>query len=414
MFRLGRLYLNTNQLDSARMVFNEIIKRKWTFGPAYRFLGEVYTKQGNQGLGKKYNTRSFDLPEYNPPSDSLLDKITILSRSDKILLKQIDEAKRGYNFDWAYKLCNHALEYFPENKFILSSMIEVDCINGNIKEAGNLLDRHLTLFGDDFDELIKTADLLYSKGLQSQSLLYFEKAKKLNPESSRLAVWLFDKDKKEEALKIIDEQLKKNPEDERILTDAIHIYLSMGEKEKARILLASLKSHNPSSLEAKKATGMLFAMNGQSSEAMTVYEDIRKENPKDLGVYKYLANLYLKNKLWDKAILNFEQGLEVYPNDPDFLETLGRLLISCPDPKLRAIDEGREYSERAYLHYRGTPETRLNAARNLATAYAVLGNKQIASGYINITMIMAKKLNLPLQEFTSSFALLKKQYNIPD
>jgi tetratricopeptide (TPR) repeat protein len=185
MFRLGRLYLNTNQLDSARMVFNEIIKRKWTFGPAYRFLGEVYTKQGNQGLGKKYNTRSFDLPEYNPPSDSLLDKITILSRSDKILLKQIDEAKRGYNFDWAYKLCNHALEYFPENKFILSSMIEVDCINGNIKEAGNLLDRHLTLFGDDFDELIKTADLLYSKGLQSQSLLYFEKAKKLNPESSR-------------------------------------------------------------------------------------------------------------------------------------------------------------------------------------------------------------------------------------
>jgi tetratricopeptide (TPR) repeat protein len=110
MYNLGRIYLNSNRLDSAKLVLNEIIKKDWTFGPAYRLLGNVYNKDGNTDLGKKFITRANDLADYAPPQDTLADEIAIISRSDKYLLKQIDDAKMTYNFNWELKLCNQGLK----------------------------------------------------------------------------------------------------------------------------------------------------------------------------------------------------------------------------------------------------------------------------------------------------------------
>ena len=415
MFRLGRLYHNSNRLDSAETILIETIKEQPTFGPAYRLLGNTYSKEGNAEMSTKYITRSNDLGDYTSPPDTLIDKIALISRSDQYLLKQIEDAKMSYNFNWQLKLCNHAMKYIPDNKYLVSNTIMLYFILGKDKEVLPLLDRHLNYYNDDYEELIKFADLLYGKGFESQAMDYFSQAKKLNPGDSKLALWLLLRGKKNEAIILLNEQISKNPKNEEVLSDAVQFYFKLGNQQEALTHLAQLKQINPENIEAKKATGMLFELEGNHNEALSIYEDITKNGSKDMSVFKHMASLYFKNKMWAKAIHNFKVALDNFPNEPDVLNELGRLLISCPDEKFRNVPEGLEYCERAYLHFKCSPPTRIMAAKNVATAYAVLGNKQMALRYVNITLKMVNqigsKVNISETDLMHYFENLKKNYN---
>lgn len=409
-YSLAQIYLNSNQPDSAELILKEIIKKKWTFGPAYHLLGEVYTKMGNPELAKKFIIRSGDMITNVPYADTLLDKIALISRSEKYLLKQIESAKRSYNFKWEFQICTHSMECIPDNKYVISNILSMYFFFGKDKDAMPLIDQHFKNYKEDFDEIFKFSDLLYGKGHEPEALKYFNQAKKLQPGNSRLAIWLLDKGKKEQALQLINEQLQGDPGNERILTDAIHLYVTLGEKEKANSLLPSLKRLFPSNIEAKKATGLLLEMDGNLKDAIPIYEEVSKE--KDLSIIKYLSSIYLKYQNWDKAIKNFKLGLESFPNETELLEPLGRILISCPEPKLLDIEAGREYSERAYTHFNCPVGTRILAARNLATAYAILGDKQMASNYINATLNLVQQINVDPQQYVGYFEMLRQKYRL--
>jgi hypothetical protein len=78
---------------------------------------------------------------------------------------------------------------------------------------------------------------------------------------------------------------------------------------------------------------------------------------------------------------------------------------------LRDPKEGLEYSERAYLNYKSPFATKLSASRDLATAYAILGDKKKASEYIKITTSLAIKGNVS-QDYIPYLETLRKRYNI--
>jgi tetratricopeptide (TPR) repeat protein len=102
----------------------------------------------------------------------------------------------------------------------------------------------------------------------------------------------------------------------------------------------------------------------------------------------------MNQKMWDKSIRHYREALEYHPNDPDFLEMLGTLLIACPDSSLRNIEEGKEYSERAFLHISSPPNILVSAGRSLAYAYAKLGDKQNAIYTIKQTISIARLENI--------------------
>jgi hypothetical protein len=96
---------------------------------------------------------------------------------------------------------------------------------------------------------------------------------------------------------------------------------------------------------------------------------------------------------WNKSIKTYRAALDVYPNDPYFLERLGTLLIVCPDPSLKNPEEGKMYAERAFLHTSSTSLTKISSGRNLALAYVMLGDKQNATRVIDMTIQLAKSEN---------------------
>ena len=99
--------------------------------------------------------------------------------------------------------------------------------------------------------------------------------------------------------------------------------------------------------------------------------------------------------MWEKALILFKIALDRHPNDPFMLEKLGTLLVTCPDPKLRNIDEGLELSERALSHISSTSNIIISSARTLSLGYAIKGNFQEATHYIRIAITMAHEVNAP-------------------
>lgn len=129
-FQLARIYLNTMRVDEAEMTLKEIIKNNRSFGPAYRLLGNVYQKKGDSILSYRYAIRANDMAIYSPPIDTLVDKLVLMSRSELYLLKKIDEAEKSIYPEWAMKLVNHAIQYIPDNKYLISKAIHIFVIMG--------------------------------------------------------------------------------------------------------------------------------------------------------------------------------------------------------------------------------------------------------------------------------------------
>lgn len=290
--------------------------------------------------------------------------------------KQIDDALHSLNFKWELKLFDHALQYYPENKFLISKAVFGYLFLGMGERSLPYLDRHLKYSENDFNELILLATLLFDKGYKSQGMVYFNQAKKIKPEEPKLVAWFSDRGMMNEAVNLLNEQLKKQPENKEILGNAVHLFLKMGVIEKALVYFNHLRQLSPSGAEMYKSAGLIAESERKMQEALSCYGHAIKKDPNDLSTIIHLVALYSQEKMWDEAIGHFRLALKKNPNEPILLEGLGRLLISCPDQKFTDAKEGIEYSERAFINYRSFVVTKISAGKNLVRGYAMLGNKK--------------------------------------
>jgi tetratricopeptide (TPR) repeat protein len=417
MLRLARIYMNTDRLAKSENMLRNIIKGDITFGPAYRLLGNVYSIKGDSQLSRKYSVRANDLTNYVPPVDILIDKLTLMSRSEPYLLKQIDLALTSYNPKWAKELLDHGLPYIPDSKFLISKAINLNLKLGSGNKVLQYLDEYLRYPDADYGEIMEIASLLFRGGFRSQAMTFFQNAKKIKSEDpgslSGLAIWLLERGMTNDALILINEQLKKDPMNEKVLTNAVYFFLIQGEKEKAAIYLNKLNQISSSNPLALKFEGMIAEKKGEKRTAISKYELSFKIDPKDLANIRGLGDTYIEEKMWNKVIPFFKQALDIYPNEPYLLEGLGRLLITCPDKELRNLQEGKEYSERAFIHRNTPSDSRLSAGISLASAYAGLGDKQKARYYMNVTINIARSVNVSKDYLAQMESLLRQFSSSP-
>jgi hypothetical protein len=69
--------------------------------------------------------------------------------------------------------------------------------------------------------------------------------------------------------------------------------------------------------------------------------------------------------------------------------------VTCNDPKLRNIGEGKDFCERAFINTASHSFTLVSAGRSLAIAYAIQGDKRNASNIIKMTINLARGENVP-------------------
>jgi len=346
------------------------------------------------------------------PVDTLIDRLSLISRSEMYLLKSIDVAEKNVFPEYALELLNHSLTYIPENNYLVAKAIRLLLIRDMGNKALPYLDQHIKFFQNDFSELKSVGDLLYNKGFYFQALSYYSDALKLKPDDNQVkicsVICLFKEGKKQQALDMIDDMLNKNTTNPGVLADGVTLFLNLGEKEKAFMWLSRLKKLSPSFTKGQQLTGMFAEQEGKWQEALANYSSAFKGDPSDLTTARLLGNLLVRQKLWEKAITHFRKALEYHPNEPYLLERLGTLLVTCNDPKLRNVSEGRDLCERAFIHTASHSITLVSAGRSLAIAYAILGDKRNASNVLKMTITLARNENVPSAYMDDLRSLLQK------
>ena len=397
MFQLSRIYINSDRINLAELTLKQILQFHRSFGSAYRFLASVYRLKGDS-VQSKYNiVRANDLVDFTPPVDTIIDKLALLSKSDLYLLKQIDFAEKGFYLEWELAIVKNGLKQLPENRYLISKAIKLFLKMDLGKQALPYLDKHINLYKDDFNELKDVADLLYEKGFNSQSLLYYNQAVKLKPEDieiqSSIVLCLWNAGMKQIAFHQFSDFLEKHKDNIDALTSGVSFFIKVGDRKNAIIYLDKLKHISPDNPKVKKFSGMIAENDGKIPEAVALYESSFNSDPYDLTTIRYLGNILIRNKMWDKAINHYKRALTYYPNEPEILERLGTLLVSCPDTKMRDYKIGKEYSERAFINKGCTSEVLISAAKSLAEAYYGLGDNRNASIFMNIAISLAKNQN---------------------
>ena len=325
--------------------------------------------------------------------------IALRSRSEMFILKQIDEADYTYYYDWALTLTDHALNYLPDNKYLISKTIKLLLKTGAGSSALSFLDRHLDSFKDDFTEVKQVADLLYENKFYSQSGTYYSRALELQPENTEiqanLIFGLLNEGKEQQALSLLDGYLINYGNNPLVLTNAVYIMLLLKKEDKAEYFLEKLKKLSPTDTKTFLLSGYIAQQKGELNEARELFEKSFNNPKKELLAAQSLGDILIRQKKWKKSIDHFKKALEYFPNEPNIIEKLGSLLIMCPDSSLRDYQEGAEYLERLVIHRTCPPETKIYAGRSLTHAYYYLGDKTKAAFYAGYTINLVQNYNFP-------------------
>jgi len=354
---------------------------------------------GDVALGKQYVDRANDLVVLSPPVDTLVDKLVLLSRSELYLLKRIDEAERGIYDRWALRLVNNALQYLPDNKYLIAKSIKIYLWMNLDEKAIALTDKHISYFQESYTDLHKTGTLFYLNGLYPQSMKYLTRALELEPENvdvqKQLAICFWSLGDKQKSNDLLNELIEKNQDNPDVLADIVSlVFFNLRESDKAIGYLARLKQLSPSHPKVQKVSAGIAEENGKIQEAITLYESSFRGDPEDVNTIKYLGSLLYKQEMWGKSIIHYRKALEYHPNEPYFLERLGTYLAGSPDTALRNITEGIEYLERAFDHMSSPPNILVSAGRSLAWAYAKTDDKRNAFTTINQTILIGRNENM--------------------
>jgi tetratricopeptide (TPR) repeat protein len=283
----------------------------------------------------------------------------------------------------------------PDNKYLISKFIKLYLMMNMGNQPSQLLEKHLSLFKDDYNELSSMGYMLYLKGMYKPSLDYYRVAQRLRPDDaqveSSIILCIWKSVGKKTAVDSTLNWLAKNPSDSKVLTEGTGLLINLKETDKAAIYLSKLKRLAPREFTTISLSGKMEESKGNLAEAEKFYTDALKIKPDDLSNERNLINVLLEGKKWDKGIAMLRESLRYHPNEPFLLERLGTLLVSCPDRQFRNISEGKEYSERAFIHTRSESSTLVSAGRSLAIAYAMLNDRKNAISVLQMTINLAKR-----------------------
>lgn len=398
-FQLARVYMESKQYDMSRSLLQEIVRLYPSFGPAYRLLGNIYNVENNPAQSKRYTNRANDLAVFTPPVDSLIDRLSLMSRSELYLLKKIDEAQNGAYAEWAMQLMINGYKYLPENKHLISKFIKLYLMMDFGRQSSPLLAQHRNLFSDDYNEIGNVAMLLYEKGLYDQALEHYRVARKIKPEAAHtqkdIILCLWQTERKKTALDSTLKWLIENQRNVSVLSEGVGLLVSLREVDRARFYFAKLKSLSPNTDGVFKLSAKLAQLEGNNTGAVKWCEEAYSSNPSDFENVKMLINLLVQQEQWQKGIKFMSEAMEHHPGEPFLLEQLATLLITCPDKSLRDIPAGIEYAERAFYHISSKSYTLTSAGRSLAMAHLMQGNKEEAMRTLQLTIKMAKNERLP-------------------
>ena len=135
----------------------------------------------------------------------------------------------------------------------------------------------------------------------------------------------FEKEEYKEAIKVLLELVKLNPNNEEGLGILGASYFHNGQCEEAKKIALKLTELNPNNYDGWASLGVSYFGNGDYDKAIEYLLKAIELNPKEFEYYDWLSASYSENGEYDKAIEYLLKAIELNPDEPDNYWELGWL-----------------------------------------------------------------------------------------
>jgi len=393
-FSLGRVYLLQEKHSEAKEELLSLVKSHPRFGAAYRLLGQLYKSQGDMEPGKNMIVRAGDFESYIPPADPMFNALLLHSRNSDFILKQIDIAINSENFPWAEMLCNHILQYDPNDIDAIAKSILLMLVKNEVNGLAKSVQRFFAHYKTNDVKLFEMAETLYRWKQNKLTLNYLKQIIAINPQAVdahvlylKLLIALKSDDL---AIQHCQKALTFAPDNSELRTEFGRILLLQGnEKEASRQFDLAIKN-DPNNEVPYIIKGILAQKKGEINVALGHYRKSVEVNALNVNATKKLGNYLLELKRWNEANSVYDKALSASPNKIELLERNAWILAVCPSKRIRNGERALELAKRLTLIRKEGVHQDIECAITLAAAYAEQGDFDRAKGVLNNLIPRAK------------------------
>jgi len=277
---LARLALVRGDDERAREILEGVIAHAPRFGPAFRLLGDTYTRLGRAPDAERAVHRANGLPAYAPYADPLVDVLARESRSSTFLLQQA--AAADLNVYWNEYLTRRALEFDPANADVVYKLGFIERTLGRNDEALELFQRYQQMVPGDYQALGQIGSCLGDLGRFTEA-----------ESSLRLALTHVDDalthynlgfvltrvGRLPDAIAEYERALERDPNHLAARTNLASVLVRQGQLDRAARVLARALEIEPETAAAHTNLGLLLAQQGRMDQAGREFREALRINP---------------------------------------------------------------------------------------------------------------------------------------
>lgn len=147
--------------------------------------------------------------------------------------------------------------------------------------------------------------------------VYAQTNKEIAISKAKEAIKMEDEEGKyEDAIKLLEEAQKLDPENITFPYEISYAYTSMKEYKKAANILEKLVNHKDAYGRIYQALGNAYDYQGKAEKAIETYKKGIQRFPEAGELYLELGNMYVAKNEYDKALPCYEKGIEADPKFP--------------------------------------------------------------------------------------------------
>jgi tetratricopeptide (TPR) repeat protein len=376
-FDLARAAFQQSDWNKAKTILEQLAKENPKFGPAYRLLGNVYQKLGNQEQATEFNTRAGDFESYLPPADPLYDEMILSSRNTAFLIKQFDIAAKSENYNWTISLMNHLLAVSPDDGEVLTKRIKLALDIQMFPTVDSLLPSFYKLCASDEKTLIDMARYFVYRGQYEPAVIMLRRTIALNPRAIDAHLLFIDVlaefKQYDMGVNYCTELVSMEPKNADIRNRLARMYIEQGEIHNAREQIKIAQQLSPNDETRFILLGRISKKQGSLQAAVSEYQKALQINPHNVNIQLEVGNYMMDQRKWAEALASFQAALSTSPNDIDLLERYAWILATCPTQSLTNGEKALALAERLALRRKYTKPQELRCGTTLAAAYARVG-----------------------------------------
>ena len=291
---LARVALVGGDAEGARRILEPLAARAPGFGPAFRLLGESYTRLGRAADAMRIESHANRQAAYAPYADPMVDHLARESRNSTFLLQQAAAADLIDNAPWKEYLLARALEFDPSNPAVV---YELGSLLRNLTrnaEALDLFRRYAELVPDDYQGLGQIGSCLGDLGRFAEAESYLRRALELVDDATThydLGFVLTRQGRVEEGAGEYERALERDPAHVKARTNLAVNLFQLGQVGRAGRELTRVLAIDPENAGAHTNLGVVLVQQGQVERAVGEFREALRIDPQQVQARTALQTL---------------------------------------------------------------------------------------------------------------------------